>query len=81
MNGIKFVFLRLHIKKGKNMRKLLKIITLTLVLTSVGSQAFAYNSFWTTPRLGGGYNYHSWNDGMFGWTTPRLGGGYNFNTW
>ena len=56
------------------MRKLLKIMTLTLVLTSVGSQAFAW-SYYSTPRIGGGYNFYG--DGLSGYSTPRIGGGFN----
>jgi hypothetical protein len=35
-------------------------------------------SGWSTPNLGGGYNYFSTDKGMSGWSTPNLGGGYNY---
>ena len=56
--------------KGNKMKNLIKTISVLIVTLSIGSSAFAYD-FWTTPRLGGGWNY---NEDISGWTTPRLRG-------
>jgi hypothetical protein len=59
-------------------KKLLLLIPAALLaLTSLASaQSYGY----TTPRLGGGYNFYRYGNGdsSWGYTTPRFGGGYNF---
>ena len=58
------------------MKKILTTITLTLMLIGIGSQAFAW-SYYSTPRIGGGYNFYG--KGISGYSSPRIGGGYNYN--
>ena len=46
------------------------------MLIGIGSQAFAW-SYYSTPRIGGGYNFYG--NGISGYSSPRIGGGYNYN--
>ena len=64
----------MNLKKGKKMKNFIKSISVLLITLCIGSSVFASN-FWSTPRLGGGYNYYG---DVSGWSTPRLGGGYNY---
>ena len=53
-----------------------KIAIITLAVIAISNTASA-SSYWSSPRLGAGYNYFG-NDGYNGWSSPRLGGGYNY---
>ena len=56
------------------MKKILATTILTLMLTGIGSQAFAW-TYYSTPNIFGGYNY---SGGISGYSSPNIFGGYNF---
>ena len=49
---------------------------ITLAVITIANTASA-EMYWSTPRLGGGYNYYG-SEGYSDWSSPRLGGGHNF---
>ena len=53
-----------------------KLAIITLAVITIANTASA-EMYWSTPRLGGGYNYYG-SDGYSGWSSPRLGGGYKY---
>jgi len=58
-----------------------KLFLLTATGLLLPWMAFAQSWGYSTPRLGGGYNYYKYrsNGGSsWGYSTPRLGGGYNY---
>ena len=57
------------------MKKILATITLTLMLTGIGSQAFAWG-YSSSPNIFGGYNYSG--NGWSGSSSPNIFGGYNY---
>ena len=83
-NGINYLNKRLlpNLTKGLKMKNLIKTLTVTIMLTFVGSSAFAYGwsntySYSSTPNIFGGYNYSG--NGWSGSSTPNIFGGYNYS--
>ena len=49
-----------------------------LVFVAMTSAAFAQNSYYSSPRPGGGYNYYKAGGSSVGSSSPRPGGGNNY---